>query len=138
MTETEDAVDGGGRSEIREKSTSCAFFRGDESEHALSIDDALSLLANARRRHLLVFLVEQAPQDVTLESAVEALARVETDSSGDEPSDSIHIQLVHSHLPRLENTGVVSYHRDCQMITYHRDPTLERLLRTVRELDSST
>ncbi len=138
MTETEDAVDGGNQSEVREANTSSAFFRGDESEHTLSIDDALSLLANPQRRRLLVFLVEQAPRDVTIESAAEALVSPESVEGGEEATDAVQIQLLHNHLPRLENTGVVTYHREYQMITYHRNPTLEQLLRTVLELDSGT
>lgn len=135
MGRIEDSVRREGQDDTRGQSLNTPFFRGRESGHPLSVDQALSLLASSQRRHLLVYLIECAPRDVTLDSAVDELSRNATQYGGTKTTSSVRVSLVHNHLPKLERAGVLTYHRHSGMLTYHRDPTLEMMVKYITELE---
>ncbi|QLG63696.1 DUF7344 domain-containing protein [Halorarum salinum] len=68
-----------------------------------SFDDLLTLLASGYRRRLLVSLQEQDPQD---DPRVPADVPV-----GGEERDALMIRASHSHLPKLEEAGVIEWDR---------------------------
>lgn len=70
----------------------------------LSVEDALGLLTSSRRRRLLRYLLEEAEDGDDMDGIAAYLAR-------DEPLDKATIEatLVHLHLPRCADAGVLEY-----------------------------
>jgi len=106
-----------------------AFFRGGTGD-PLSPREAMALLTDSERSRLVRFLLERSPRAVTIEEAADALAGG-ADSDGRKEA---RIALVHRHLPKLEDAGVATLGPGGR-IEYHRDPTLESLVRFVDEHD---
>lgn len=85
----------------------------------LSTDVALHLLADRRRRAILELLREREEAGIGLDELVSELA------DGDGPADhhsidaDVHTQiaLTHSHLPKLADYEVVTFHRDGATVT---------------------
>lgn len=69
-----------------------------------SLDTIFDALADEHRRRLLVTLLERDPEDENL--------RVPEDvASGDADHESFEIQLIHVHLPKLDDWGFVDWNR---------------------------
>lgn len=66
-------------------------------------DAHLAALADGQRRTLLRYLIAEYPQPVSRGAAVTHVASVRG-----EDHQRVAIRLVHSHLPRLEDAGLVS------------------------------
>lgn len=100
--------------------------------HRVSIDAALMLIANGRRRAALRVLIEAAPESVATDRLAAELA---------EPSAAdgrLLSSLRHLHLPRLDAAGVVVYDPAENTARYVETEPLERLLRYVdRELPAA-
>ena len=95
----------------------------------LSLDDVLDVLANRYRRRLLFALIDQndqdddtpGPGDVTIE---------------DEELDLPKIQMIHTHLPKLEDMGLIEWNRDSNEVK--KGPKFEYirpLLESMRDHD---
>ncbi|MFC6835482.1 DUF7344 domain-containing protein [Halomarina ordinaria] len=98
-----------------------------DSNHGPSMDVLHDILSKRRRRRLLVYLVEtEAP--VTLEELVAAVATAEAGAPADTVDDdvlrSITLSLVHSHLPRLDDAGVVAFDPDRDRAELAVDPSV--------------
>lgn len=83
-----------------------------DSQATAELDTAFDLLQVSNRRYLLYYLSSLPDETTTLEDAVEAVRSFVV--AGDEverlpPRQSIRLELVHSHLPRLEGKGVIDY-----------------------------
>lgn len=66
------------------------------------MDEPLGLLADSRRRQLLVALLREDP-DAELEIP-------------DDASENLVLQLRHNHLPKLERAGVIVWKQDAMRI----------------------
>jgi hypothetical protein len=94
----------------------------------LSTDAALELLSDARRRELLMALLERDLRD-----GADARLSVEEALAESEKRD-LELRLHHSHLPKLESTGVVDWRRDANEIrTGRRFDELRPLLRLLHD-----
>ena len=107
----------------------------------LDLDDAFALLANAQRRHLLYRL--QDSSYATVESLAQTLAAVETETSvravPDETVDRVAISLVHEHLPRLADAGVVEFDaRSGDVVTADRFDALAPFVERAQSFEGST
>lgn len=114
-----------------------AFFRGSGSTE-LAVHETLPLLANDERYRLVRYLIEQTPRTVTVDQVAEALVTRSGDSPagpGSDPLESIRIAVVHRHVPKLEAAGVITYRAESGTLEYHRDPTLESLVRCIEDMD---
>lgn len=84
----------------------------------LSRSEVFELLSNDRRRGVLHFVKRADHERISLDSLVDAIAHWEAD--GETPSSSIrasvYSSLVQTHLPRLEDAGVLKYHADSGVI----------------------
>jgi predicted methyltransferase len=90
---------------------------------ALDPDDLCSLLANDGRRVVLTTLLER--ETTTIDHLVSRLAATRsTDESPDRTT--LKITLVHNHLPRLADHGVIEYdHRNGDVVLTERGKELE-------------
>lgn len=82
----------------------------------LSRADVFDLVSNKRRRGVIHYLRETDQREIPLDDVIEAVVSWESD---DRPTDitesqraSVYSSLVQTHLPRLEEHGVVIHHTD--------------------------
>lgn len=85
-----------------------------------SLDVALDLLADRYRRSLLVALLEHNPQNDD-DTQIPAEVTVE-----DEDLEFLQIQIIHTHLPKLESAGVIVWDRESNEIS--KGPQFNELL----------
>ena len=89
---------------------------------AISRDDVFQILSNERRRRVLE-QIESEREAVEVTTLVDSIAAAEAAAGQEElDSDSTHIRssvysaLVQTHLPAMEDAGVIEYDRDEQMV----------------------
>ena len=73
------------------------------------MDDALEALASAYRRRLLVALLDHNPQDDDDQTPVEMTV-------SDTQSDLLQAEMVHKHLPKLDDLGFIAWDREADEI----------------------
>jgi hypothetical protein len=87
---------------------------GDSDFERISKDQAFFLLKNRRRRAVIEYLLEQ-DGSAQFDDLVVAIAAQENEKSVDEITykerKSVHTSLYQSHLPKLEESGVIEYGR---------------------------
>lgn len=69
------------------------------------VNDILDALSNPYRRQLLVALLDHNPQDGSDRDPLDVL------SEGDD-AEVLETELVHNHLPKLDDMGYISWGRD--------------------------
>lgn len=97
------------------------------SEKGGNRDAQLQALADSQRRRLLQYLLEQHPDPVPLSAAVAHLTGLETHNH-----QQVETVLVHRHLPRLDDAGLVSYDTDAKRIRYTGDSFAREVLALLR------
>ena len=98
-----------------------------------TVDTIVGLLSDHRRRVVLYYLRERSGETVSVsELLVWCSSTFENEAIS---SDALRVELVHHHLPRLDDVGAVTWDRRRGTIRYVRNPLLERLLEVVRPLD---
>ncbi|MDQ2049661.1 hypothetical protein RBH26_04110 [Natronolimnohabitans sp. A-GB9] len=107
-----------------------------------SLDLIFDLLSNRHRRHALYYLYDQPDGVATIDELADAIiARQSTDSTtdgttGDADSASspevrrqrIRTELQHTHLPKLEDAGVLDHDPRSKTVRYWSQPSLEEWL----------
>lgn len=101
-----------------------------ESEHGrLSQNEVYDLLSNPRRRFVISYLREHS-DPIELTALAREVAAWENDVPAEELSDQqekrVYVSLYQTHIPKLENAGIVEYDSDNGEI---------RLTRTVGQLN---
>jgi predicted transcriptional regulator len=76
-----------------------------------TLDATLDLLSDRRRRYVLYALRKRSGA-VALDELAEQIASWEDDAE----ADHVRTDLYHSHLPQMENTGVVSFDADAELV----------------------
>lgn len=94
------------------------------SEQTLSQDDVFELLSSPRRRYVLYHLRE-AEEPIELTTLAEQVAAWENETSVDEITEQerkrVYVSLYQTHIPRLDEAGVVSYDKDSGMVMLQPD-----------------
>jgi len=103
----------------------------------VTLDEALHLLSNTRRRHVIEFLAHENASPTLRELSEHVTAR-ENDTSVDRinPDDrkSMYVVLYQNHVPILAEAGVIDYDGMSSDITATRDAfALAEFLEDVRE-----
>lgn len=98
-----------------------------------AVDTALEILAHPIRRELVAYLAG-VDDPVSVGDLAGHLAA--TGGIAGEPRERIEIALVHSHLPKLANAGVVAYDERTRELDYRADDAVERVLASVRPLET--
>lgn len=87
-----------------------------EESLTISKDSVFHLLQNSRRRAILRHLIEQDEDVFSMREVTELVAARENDTTVSElASDArqrVYIALYQSHLPKLDDTGVIDYDQD--------------------------
>lgn len=84
---------------------------------SLDLSSGLDLLVSPYRRRLLLTLLEHNPEDEA--NIPEDLA------SSDEELDELLIGMIHTHLPKMEEIGVIEWDRGDNVVT--KGPTFDEL-----------
>jgi DNA-binding transcriptional ArsR family regulator len=99
------------------------------------VDEVFDLLRHARRRYLLDALAGREGRD--LDDVVGAVVERESASRGLGPGidrrDQVRLTMFHSHLPKLEEAGVVSCDHEAGTVTVE-DPEKLELLNRLRAI----
>lgn len=105
-------------------------------ELPLSLDTILDLLANERRRYLLEYLWEQPDNVGSFEEATKTVLAKIGRKPGVLPNDGdLQTDLLHHHLPKLADAGVIEYDTRSQTVCYRENERLEALYDRVREFE---
>ncbi|MFC6795052.1 hypothetical protein ACFQFH_12895 [Halobaculum halobium] len=102
-----------------------------------SFDTVLDLVGNPVRRTLLYELRGRPDDEIPLDELVDVvLNRVSTAPSvTSDSTDRIDLQLVHTHLPKLQEANVIRYDPDTETVTYRSNPALEAHLDCMEMLE---
>lgn len=126
---TEDTGDRSNSSERRIVSSS-VFDREN------GVDNLLTVLSRRRRRDVLYYLSERELADV--DEVAAAIATREADRPSKSARDAVEIDLIHNHLPKLSDRGLVEYDRRSGVVRWSTPPEeLETLLECCRTLESN-
>ncbi|MBZ6493972.1 DUF7344 domain-containing protein [Natrinema longum] len=121
------------------------------AEGTPSLDLVFDLLSNRRRRYVLYALADQSDGVATIERLTEAVIAFERtaadDDVGAEPNGgsefddthdssddgtTVRMELQHTHLPKLENAGILEHDRRSETVRYWGQPSLEEWLEHAR------
>jgi len=95
----------------------------DTNQTTLGQDEAYELLSNARRRFVISYLRSQDGR-VPLNELSQSLAAWENDIPVDETGDQIkriYVSLYQTHLPKLEEAGLIEYDRENSTLEIRRE-----------------
>lgn len=96
-----------------------------------SVDTALEVVADQRRRVVIQYLRETSDGVSSFEDCVTSVC---TNCDGKRDPERIRTDLWHSTLPKLEAAGIVAFDSRSETVRYHPDATVEHLLDTVEKL----
>lgn len=101
--------------------------------HAISTETLLQLLAHPRRRAVVQYLVENDGKRVHLEELAETIAADSGTARVSHESDTtpIHVELHHTHLPKLASAGIIEYDAERTTVRYLSTERIEILLQFV-------
>lgn len=118
-----------GGSRAQRGGTNVLLRRGGETV-VRDIDTVFDILSSRRRRIVLHFLRDREDEWVALEALAERVAAWEVELYDPESVsvESIEIDLVHGHLPKLDGSNVIDYDRDRRRVSYQGDERVERFL----------
>ncbi len=89
---------------------------GDDPPRTIAKDTAFHLLQNGRRRAVLRMLIACGGDDVSMREVAEHVAAWENDTTVPRLTSMerqrVYIALYQSHLPKLDDHGVIEYDRD--------------------------
>lgn len=93
------------------------------------LDTCLDLVSNGCRRGVIRKLRHEPAGETTVADLVERLYKDDVAvNDGYQDRDVLSAQLVHNHLPKLAEHGVVNYDRDDRTVQYSRTERVETVL----------
>lgn len=109
---------------------------GEEAERSsVAPDRAFEALADSRRRAVLSYLHDHPDETLAVESLVDALVeeRPELDPA---QRRRVAASLTTTHLPELDDGGLLEYDHECRTVRYTDSPLVDGLLERVNECDA--
>ena len=89
--------------------------RSHEQDSDVPLDVTFTILKNERRRRVLKYVLD-AEGRVTLSDVAEHVAAIENDTTparlGSQQRKRVYIGLYQSHLPKMDDAGVIEFDRD--------------------------
>lgn len=120
----------------------CCEYNGSwatrDSQSTEQLDSVFSVLQVARRRYLLYYLYNEEEAVLPLEEVVKAAQRYEAagNGEGEMPSrQSIRTSLVHGHLPKLADMGILDHDSSRGTVRFHEHTLLEEWLERACRLE---
>lgn len=104
----------------------------DSRTGSAEFDGALEALKHRYRRRLLVALLDHNPQDD--DDAQEAENALGTVTGADTDEELIETELVHNHLPKLEDLGYIRWDREAGTIS--KGPNWDEIAPLLEVLDT--
>ena len=104
----------------------------DDDDQQCSVDEIFELVADAQRRQILTYLIQNADRPIPLEALLEELMTQTDTSESDQPTEREHLltRLHHLQLPKLADYGVIEYNESLQLISYIEQSRIEMLLQS--------
>ena len=106
----------------------------EHENHTVSTEVALRVVADPCRRSILTQLIDGEETVVTVDGLID---RINPENPPTEttppPADSLLIDVLHSHLPTLEEANLIEYDPHSKTIRYTSDERVESVLRFVTE-----
>lgn len=93
-------------------------YVGTERDISPTLDATLDLLSNRRRRYVLYYLRKEG-ETVSLAELAERIA--DWDESETRSTEAVVADLYHSHLPRMDDAGVVDFDDAANAVTLRED-----------------
>lgn len=94
-------------------------FNSSPASDAFSRDDVFDLLGNRRRRYILYYL-QKSDEPVDVEQLAKQVAAwiddVPVTSISERTHQSVYVSLYQSHLPKLDEAGVVEYDQSNKLV----------------------
>ncbi|WP_227355773.1 DUF7344 domain-containing protein [Haladaptatus salinisoli] len=100
---------------------------GNPNTPTLSLDAIFDLLSNEHRRHVLYYFHGESQPIATVDELVTHFC-TQFDVRTAEDADRLRTQLLHGHLPKLENHGIIEYDDRSETVRYRREGVLERVV----------
>lgn len=105
-----------------------------------SFDLVIDILSSLGRRAVLYYLAFECDSDptITLETLVEELRRLAGRVSEDSwytSEQAFRVSLVHVHLPRLAEAGIVEFDLDAKTIQYQPNHALEDVIKQIMHME---
>ncbi|WP_251330938.1 DUF7504 family protein [Haloplanus pelagicus] len=103
-----------------------------------AFDQMLELISVPRRRTLLYHLKDRGTGTLSLDDLVDAVVTRERSIPAretPESADTVRVSLVHAHLPKLADLGILEFDPEDSTVRYHGNPALESFLRYVETLE---
>ncbi|WP_436344898.1 DUF7344 domain-containing protein [Natronorubrum sp. FCH18a] len=97
----------------------------------LSVTVVLEVIAHRQRREILRFLMDSSDTTTTIDTLAAHLRSRAVEQTGNHLGRSqiqIKTSLYHTHLPKLEEAGIIEYDRRSQELRYWNYPILEDIL----------
>lgn len=94
------------------------------NDRRLSVETIHELLADRQRRLVLIHLHDTNRSTIPLADLVEFLQAQEDGES----KRRVRINLLHRHLPKLADYGIIEYDRQTETVRYRGDTQLETLV----------
>lgn len=102
-----------------------------------SFDTILDLLSSPRRRTILYALKTAPTKEIPLDILADKIYKIDRSLPVRESSthEEIKIDLIHTHLPKLQEVGVVKYDADSKTVNYTANQGLESLLSYIETIE---
>ncbi|WP_227380709.1 DUF7344 domain-containing protein [Haladaptatus halobius] len=98
-----------------------------------SLETACDLLVDTQRRTILQYLSDQ---ETDIAAVDELAAHVHAEIEAVPNPNHARIALVHTHVPKLVDTGVIEYDQHDEIVQYQDEPLLEAILAVAATYDA--
>lgn len=107
-----------------------------ESQHQLTTETALRLLAEQQRRQILRRIASGSGETTVaqLKQQIETTESRTTSTEGSDATDTRFLQLHHVHLPKLQQAGVITYDEEAGIV--ERGESFAEVLALLDVIDS--
>lgn len=97
------------------------------------LNDTLKILSDERRRNIMYILEDSDQKSLKYAEISENL--IEQDYMREEEQDRFEVQMQHSLLPQLENSGLLEYDERSETVRYIEDEDVEDLLEFIKQYE---
>lgn len=98
-----------------------------------SLDRLFSILANERRRRILLYLHGKDDDVATFMELIDYLMVCEAESVDDLEGDEVAMALYHAHFPKLADAGIIEYDTRSRTVRYRENLLIEKWLQIATE-----